>query len=809
MLFAIFILNACMFTGSISKEFTSAPPGGVNSTCNGISFTPQIKIGNATQTDSDQVTMICSEPTSISVSGDGSPVLVKNGNILTAADKVNNGDILSVRLTSAASDSTSYKATVSIGSSSSVFSVTTGDFIPTAFTISPVIGASLSSVTTSSQTTLSGFDGTLTATVTGAGSPTILVNGVVVGTSASIQNGNAISLRLTSASTENATRQATVSIGGVSAVFDVTTTGDATAPTITSVSPPANGSYKQGANIDFTVNFTESVTVTATPRILLNIGGTTKYANYFSGTGTVSLIFRYTMEAAMNDSDGIGTDSLQLNGGSINDGTGNAADLSFFSPSTNLVLVDTIAPSVQSAAGPAAATYVPGQYLSFALTFNEAVSVSGTPRLTLTIGSATRYANYLSGTGTTTLNFRYSVQSGDADPDGIVVASPIDLNTGGLQDAATNQASLTYTAPNTSLVIVTECPANYVPVPPLAGYTTSFFCVAKFEMKAVTTNPTLGAAVLSNVNGNQTYSAAWFPDSRPDGTPFVNINQRQAATMCDQLNGTTGGTGSYQLITNAQWQALAGDIAAQAANWSGVTPAVGVGKIARGHSDNALTDANTNSTTAGLSFTGHLALAAKSTDGSTVPWSFADNASEFAAGYRGTGNTSVQAAGSGWEQRRTHYVSSGDVVWDLAGNVWEWVRFTEPTGILDAGLAGNDATHFNSRLVPSQSGNFGASNWYEIGNPNLFSDLTGTGAILKNWFQPTGAFWNNTGGTYPSDFSLGRTYSVSSGASSTYAVLRGAGWFSTTNAGVFASLLYYGPTFTSNDLGFRCAFSPP
>jgi hypothetical protein len=86
--------------------------------------------------------------------------------------------------------------------------------------------------------------------------------------------------------------------------------------------------------------------------------------------------------------------------------------------------------------------------------FSEAVAVTGTPRLVLTIGSTTRYATYLSGTGTSTLTFRYTVQSGDLDSDGIAVASPIDLNGGTIKDVPGNNAVLTFTPPNTSGVLV-------------------------------------------------------------------------------------------------------------------------------------------------------------------------------------------------------------------------------------------------------------------------------------------------------------------------------------------------------------------
>jgi hypothetical protein len=158
------------------------------------------------------------------------------------------------------------------------------------------------------------------------------------------------------------------------------------------------------------------------------------------------------------DSDGIAVASpIDLNGGTIKDTNGNNAVLTFTPPNTSGVLVDGVAPTITSVTGPAAGTYIVGQNLDFTVQFSEAVVVNtagGTPRLVLTIGSTTRYATYLSGSGTSTLVFRYTVQSGDLDSDGIAVASPIDLNGGTIKDTNGNDAVLTFTPPDTSGVLV-------------------------------------------------------------------------------------------------------------------------------------------------------------------------------------------------------------------------------------------------------------------------------------------------------------------------------------------------------------------
>src|SRR5262249_39060258 len=132
---------------------------------------------------------------------------------------------------------------------------------------------------------------------------------------------------------------------------------DNTAPTISSVTSPANGPYGVGQNLNFTVTFSENVTVTTsggTPTIALTIGSTTPSASYVSGSGTTALVFRYTVVSGDNDSDGIASASpITLNGGTITDAAGNAATLTFTPPDTSGVLVDTTKPTTASVTTPA------------------------------------------------------------------------------------------------------------------------------------------------------------------------------------------------------------------------------------------------------------------------------------------------------------------------------------------------------------------------------------------------------------------------------------------------------------------------
>ncbi|MDQ2075969.1 beta-propeller fold lactonase family protein [Marinimicrobium sp. ABcell2] len=102
--------------------------------------------------------------------------------------------------------------------------------------------------------------------------------------------------------------------------------------------------------------------------------------------------------------------------------------------------------AVTSVAVPANGTYIAGQNLNFTINTSENVTVNtggGTPRIALTIGATTHYALYLSGSGTSALVFRYTVQTGDNDNDGIAVAAALEPNGGTLLDGTGNTLSTT------------------------------------------------------------------------------------------------------------------------------------------------------------------------------------------------------------------------------------------------------------------------------------------------------------------------------------------------------------------------------
>lgn len=93
--------------------------------------------------------------------------------------------------------------------------------------------------------------------------------------------------------------------------------------------------------------------------------------------------------------------------------------------------------------------------LSFTANTSEVVIVDtagGTPSIAIDVGGVSRTATYASGSGSAAMVFTYTPVVGDVDLDGIAVSSPIVLNGGTIKDAAGNNATLTFTPPDTSNV---------------------------------------------------------------------------------------------------------------------------------------------------------------------------------------------------------------------------------------------------------------------------------------------------------------------------------------------------------------------
>ncbi|WP_159439859.1 Ig-like domain-containing protein [Pontibacter lucknowensis] len=219
-----------------------------------------------------------------------------------------------------------------------------------------------------------------------------------------------------------------------------TWTVDATAPAVTGITRhnPATATTNV-TSVTFLVSFSEGVTsVDADDFSLATTGGVTGTVSGVSGAGT-----RY--EITVSNISGSGTLRLDVmaSGTGITDAVGSGLSGGYTAGQT--YTIDTTSPVITSVSVPANATYSAGQHLDFTVNFSEAVTVAtenGTPMLGLTIGAASRQAVYQSGSGTTALTYRYTVQPGEIDTDGIALAVGITLNGGTITDAIGNAAVL-------------------------------------------------------------------------------------------------------------------------------------------------------------------------------------------------------------------------------------------------------------------------------------------------------------------------------------------------------------------------------
>ena len=252
---------------------------------------------------------------------------------------------------------------------------------------------------------------------------------------------------ITSGSTDATNRNVLVTANNGSGS---TTTADTTNATVDNIAPTvtdanitisgatgAGGAYKIGDTVTATWNNTAGGNNNAD-----TISNVTANFSQFGGGAAVSA----------TNSSGTWTATYTITAGAVSaayrnisvTATDNAGNTTTTSDTSNAT-VDTQAPTVSSVSVPSNATYTGGQNLDFTVNMSEAIVVNtggGTPRIALTIGASTVYASYISGSGSSAIVFRYTIQSGDYDADGVTVGT-LSLNGGTMSDSAGNNLSTT------------------------------------------------------------------------------------------------------------------------------------------------------------------------------------------------------------------------------------------------------------------------------------------------------------------------------------------------------------------------------
>lgn len=253
------------------------------------------------------------------------------------------------------------------------------------------------------------------------------------------------------------------------------------------------------------------------------------------------------------------------------------------------------------------------------------------------------------------------------------------------------------------------------------------FYVMKYEAKAMLNNESASSAT-----GTDATPATHKPVSTADHQPWRSIDANDAAAECESL-----GPG-YHLVSNSEWMAISRDIENQDANWTGGS--VGSGCLFRGNSGEATTGNGTG---------------------------FSDS-----CGYTAITNPE---SGSGRDLRSKHTLSNGVEIFDIAGNISEWVDW--------------DSSQNGFQSGPSTC----STGWVELGSfscPDMAIDT-----------------YNSFNGTYDSSHGTGQIYGATLySGQDTGAVSRGGSYTSDLYSGIYSLYMYLLQDFTNSRLGFRCVY---
>ena len=334
---------------------------------------------------------------------------------------------------------------------------------------------------------------------------------------------------------------------------------------------------------------------------------------------------------------------------------------------------------------------------------------------------------------------------------------------------------------NSSWSVSPILPSGYVLVPGNTIYGTSDFLAMKYEAKcAATSSLTTGLTTPADAGYNvykdsdKTCTSANGKQvvSLPAGYPITYINQTDAISRCASV---TLKAGSAHLITNDEWMTIARNAEQVNTNWSLGT--VGSGYLYAGHNDNSPAKARI----------------ASSNDANRSAYTDASGTTEALTTATNKANGQSGTVGN---QVRTFNLSNGQVIWDIAGNVYEWNNNT---------ILGKDQPPSTNGRTPPLDSTFVAPSpgfkWREF--TSLAPDNTyGYGTLTYDKVRPLSR-------TYDSKFGVGQIYSDGTTTNNTsYGFLRGGDWTNTSGTGAFAVSLGSTPGSRGSGLGFRCTSDP-
>lgn len=267
-----------------------------------------------------------------------------------------------------------------------------------------------------------------------------------------------------------------------------------------------------------------------------------------------------------------------------------------------------------------------------------------------------------------------------------------------------------------------SCPSGFVVVEGDSDFGTRDFCVMKHEAKMV--------------SGDITATYA--------NTPKVSISYYDAKKECSSMGA------GYDLMDNDEWMTVAAQAALISSNWSG--GAVGSGNLYRGHSDG------------------------------DPSYACAANSDDYLAFVEGNCTGANQAAEDDPDtQRRTLSLVNDEVIWDIAGNVLEWVDLINKTDkpYHTAGTGWQDYRNVDQGFALTKK-----------------SDLIMMSEVKPSWDNSWNVSTKGVGSYKVSDQNTGGH------------LFRGGQYSQQINAGAFMASFSPPGTGSWSDVGFRCTRGP-
>ncbi|PKM13834.1 MAG: hypothetical protein CVV15_01780 [Gammaproteobacteria bacterium HGW-Gammaproteobacteria-5] len=423
-----------------------------------------------------------------------------------------------------------------------------------------------------------GAAATLSGVISGSGGLTKSGSGSLTLSASNTNLGNT-SVAAGTLVVDGSTNSATTVGTGATLAGSGTLGGDVTVQNGGTLSPGNSGAGTLTVNGNLTLDFGSTLALdingatagTGYDRVVVNgvvdVSGATLAIThgYAAGSGdSYTVIVNDAADAV------VGTFSGISEGGKFN-AAGNGTELttSYIGGSGNdLTLTAPIAPTITSVSSSTAnGTYKIGDVITVNVQFDSAVNVTGIPTLTLETGATDRVLNYVSGSGTNTLSFNYTVQEGDSSADlDYVSSSALSLNGGSIRDGANQSAILTLAAPgaagslgaNKALVVDGVRPAatsitlsdTALRIGETATVTITF---AERVVGLDTADFTVAGGTLtglSSADGGLTWTATFTPDSNlSDTTNVITLDNTGVMDLAGNIGSGTTDSVNYAIDT--------------------------------------------------------------------------------------------------------------------------------------------------------------------------------------------------------------------------------------------------------------------